>query len=149
MKKFEINLICNLSTRSDFYLLGLLKSNFFIKKVIILDNKKKISQKKKLNVEYKNFKILRKKNFKFIEYLKQKKINYEIIECKTINNKKVYSLLKSMKKQKYFIVSLFPGDILKKKLFELKKKFIHAHAGFLPDYRGSTTNYYSYLDNKE
>ena len=78
MKKFEINLICNLSTRSDFYLLGLLKSNFFIKKVIILDNKKKISQKKKLNVEYKNFKILRKKNFKFIEYLKQKKINYEI-----------------------------------------------------------------------
>ena len=51
MKKFEINLICNLSTRSDFYLLGLLKSNFFIKKVIILDNKKKISQKKKLNVE--------------------------------------------------------------------------------------------------
>ena len=149
MKKFEINLICNLSTRSDFYLLGLLKSNFFIKKVIILDNKKKISQKKKLNVEYKNFKILRKKNFKFIEYLKQKKINYEIIKCKTINNKKVYSLLKSMKKQKYFIVSLFPGDILKKKLFELKKNFIHAHAGFLPDYRGSTTNYYSYLDNKE
>ena len=77
MKKFEINLICNLSTRSDFYLLGLLKSNFFIKKVIILDNKKKISQKKKLNVEYKNFKILRKKNFKFIEYLKQKKINWK------------------------------------------------------------------------
>ena len=75
MKKFEINLICNLSTRSDFYLLGLLQSNFFITKVIILDNKKRISQKKKLNVEYKNFKILRKKNFKFIEYLKQKKIN--------------------------------------------------------------------------
>ena len=54
-----------------------------------------------------------------------------------------------MKKQKYFIVSLFPGDILDKKLFELKKTFIHSHAGFLPDYRGSTTNYYSHLDKDE
>ena len=30
--------------------------------------------------------------------------------------------------------------------FFTKKKFLHVHGGFLPDYKGSTTNYYSLID---
>ena len=47
--------------------------------------------------------------------------------------------------QKYFIYSGYGGYILKPHLFQLGKKFIHVHAGILPKYRGSTTIYYSYL----
>ena len=53
-----------------------------------------------------------------------------------------------MTSEKHFIVSLFPGDILGKKFIKLNKFFYHAHAGYLPEYRGSTTNYYSHLDDK-
>ncbi len=45
MKKFRINFICSLSIRSDIYLLGLIKNNLPINKVIIIDNEK--NKKKK------------------------------------------------------------------------------------------------------
>jgi methionyl-tRNA formyltransferase len=150
MKKFKANLICSLSIRSDFYIIGLVKNNIPINKVIILDDKKNNNKKfsKKIFLKFNNFEIKKKKNFDLISYLKEKQISFEVINCKTINNKKVYSKIKSMTNEKYFIVSLFPGDIIKKNFFKLKKYFFHAHAGYLPYYRGSTTNYYSHLDNK-
>lgn len=149
MKKFRINFICSLSIRSDIYLLGLIKNNLPINKVIIIDNEKnKKKNMNKISLEFNNFKIEKKKNFDLIHCLREKKISYEIIKCKTINDQKVYSKINSMTGENHFIVSLFPGDILGKKLIKLNKIFYHAHAGYLPEYRGSTTNYYSHLDDK-
>ncbi len=150
MKKFKVNLVCSLLNRSDFYIIGLVENNIPINKVIILDDKNKKNKKqfKKIFLKYNNFKINKKKNFDLISYLKEKQISFEIIKCKTINNQKVYSKINSMINEKYFIVSLFPGDIIKKKFFKLGKYFFHAHGGYLPNYRGSTTNYYSHLDGK-
>lgn len=150
MKKFKVNLVCSLSIRSDFYVIGLVKNNIPINKVIILDDKENKNKKfsKKIFLKFNNFEIKKKKNFDLINYLKEKQIRFEVINCKTINNQKVYSKIKSMTNEKYFIVSLFPGDIIKKNFFKLKKYFFHAHAGYLPYYRGSTTNYYSHLDEK-
>lgn len=39
----------------------------------------------------------------------------------------------------------FSGVILRAALLNCEKKFLHAHGGWLPDYKGSTTNYYSVL----
>lgn len=39
----------------------------------------------------------------------------------------------------------FGGVILRKDLLNCGKRFLHAHGGWLPDYKGSTTNYYSML----
>ena len=49
---------------------------------------------------------------------------------------------------KYMIYSGYGGYILKPHLFQLGKKYIHVHAGMLPQYRGSTTVYYSILHEK-
>jgi methionyl-tRNA formyltransferase len=38
------------------------------------------------------------------------------------------------------------GGILRKKILSLSKRFIHVHPGRLPKYRGSTTFYYSLLE---
>lgn len=71
------------------------------------------------------------------------------IECTFINNKDINS--DQMKeaicqiKAKYLIYSGYGGYILKPHLFQLGKKYIHVHAGILPQYRGSTTVYYSML----
>lgn len=47
--------------------------------------------------------------------------------------------------QKVFVYAGFGGVILRPELLACGKKFLHAHGGWLPDYKGSTTNYYSAL----
>ena len=48
--------------------------------------------------------------------------------------------------EKIVVVSVYAGQILKSEILNLDKKYIHVHCGKLPDYRGSTTIYYSLLE---
>lgn len=48
----------------------------------------------------------------------------------------------------YLVYSGLGGQILKRHLFETGKQFIHVHAGILPQFRGSTTVYYSMLKER-
>ena len=43
------------------------------------------------------------------------------------------------------IYSGFGGEIVRKPLLSAGAELLHMHAGYLPDYRGSTTFYYSYI----
>ena len=43
------------------------------------------------------------------------------------------------------VFSGYGGVILKPQMLRLNKTFLHVHGGILPDYRGSTTNYYSLI----
>ena len=74
-------------------------------------------------------------------------IPYIEIESKDINSEIMMCAIQNIS-AKYIIYSGYGGYILKSELFQLNKKFIHIHAGILPQYRGSTTVYYSYLDDK-
>jgi methionyl-tRNA formyltransferase len=48
--------------------------------------------------------------------------------------------------QSVLIYSGYGGGILRKSILTSGKRFLHAHGGYLPDYKGSTTNYYSMID---
>lgn len=50
--------------------------------------------------------------------------------------------------QEVLIYSGYGGVILKDSVLNIGKKFLHVHGGFLPDYKGSTTNYFSILSAK-
>lgn len=71
------------------------------------------------------------------------------IECHFVENKDINSddVTKAINEihQEYLIYSGYGGYILKPHLFQLGKKYVHVHAGILPGYRGSTTAYYSIL----
>ena len=71
--------------------------------------------------------------------------NYLVVNNKDINSNDVQKVFLTFP-QKYIIYSGYGGGILKPHMFKLGKKFIHVHAGILPDYRGSTTAYYSIID---
>lgn len=86
-------------------------------------------------------------NKPLLSFLIESAIQYILIEDKDINSKQMEEVLKGIQ-QKYIIYSGYGGYILKQHLFGLGKKFIHIHAGILPQYRGSTTIYYSYLQEK-
>ena len=74
-------------------------------------------------------------------------IPYVIVEDKDINSEQIKTVLQGIQ-QKYLIYSGYGGYILRAHLFQMDKKFIHVHAGILPQYRGSTTVYYSFLQEK-
>ena len=80
--------------------------------------------------------------------LNEENIPYILIENKDINSEQMKDALSGLP-QKYIIYSGYGGYILKAHLFHINKKFIHVHAGILPQYRGSTTAYYSFLQDRE
>ena len=49
--------------------------------------------------------------------------------------------------QPVLIYSGYGGGILRKSILNSGKRFLHAHGGYLPDYKGSTTHYYSLIDD--
>jgi len=71
-------------------------------------------------------------------------INFVVIATKDINNIDVIDCIRE-RNESVFIYSGFGGVILGKSILSLKKKFLHVHGGYLPDFKGSTTNYYSLL----
>lgn len=74
-------------------------------------------------------------------------IPYLLVDNKDINSEQMLDVLKGLKQQ-FMIYSGYGGYILKSHLFQINKKYIHVHAGILPQYRGSTTVYYSFLQER-
>ena len=148
-----IALLAN-TARSQAYLQTLIKENLKPTKVFIMDdnNEKslgKIIDQKEVSNEDKSF-----YSFKFsiinpkedlITTLSKTDISYTIINSSNINSDEVYSFI-SERDEKFVIVSVYAGQILKKNILSLNKKFIHVHSGKLPEFRGSTTLYYSLLE---
>lgn len=79
-----------------------------------------------------------------LQILQENSIDYRFAYSMDENSKQVEEILRELK-QKYVIYSGYGSAILKEHLFSLGKKFIHVHAGILPQYRESTTAYYSIL----
>lgn len=71
-------------------------------------------------------------------------MEYIVVNDKDINSEEMVDCIKNLS-QTYFIYSGYGGAILKPQMFQLGKQFLHIHAGILPEYRGSTTAYYSIL----
>lgn len=86
-------------------------------------------------------------NIPILFSLNEAGIDYVLVENKDINSEQMKDTLQGLKQQ-YLIYSGYGGYILKPHLFGLNKSFIHVHAGILPQYRGSTTAYYSFLQER-
>jgi len=134
-KNIEISLIISSNYRSLIYLYYLKKNNLLPKKIVFLkDIREKIYNKKII--------LFFKKNIR--------QISVKTFSTRQINDSKVTSYL-FKHKSRMFIVSLYSGaeGIIKNRLLLKKKLFIHSHPGKLPEYKGSTTIYYSILNERK
>ena len=75
-------------------------------------------------------------------------VDYDILPVKDINEAAVAEAVKQLAAG-YIVYSGYGGAILQPHLFRLGKQWLHVHAGMLPAYRGSTTAYYSLLNNNK
>jgi methionyl-tRNA formyltransferase len=80
------------------------------------------------------------------ELLDRHSIPYALAPSKDINDSTVVDLIAS-RPETVFIYSGFGGVLLRESLLSCGKRFLHVHGGYLPAYKGSTTNYYSLLDD--
>jgi len=82
------------------------------------------------------------------ETLTQSGISFHYISSVDINSDEVIGTIREST-ETVFIYSGFGGAILRDKILGIGKKFLHIHGGYLPDYKGSTTNYYSLINDNE
>jgi len=79
--------------------------------------------------------------------LEQMELSYKVVNTSDINHKlTIAALLESP--LELFVYSGYGGALLKKDILRIGKNFLHVHGGYLPEFKGSTANYYSLIKYK-
>ncbi|MBR51929.1 MAG: hypothetical protein CMD58_05385 [Gammaproteobacteria bacterium] len=131
----EIAMIGADTSRTLFYIEELIKHNLKPNHIVLLINE---------NDDLLPGQNTNELSSKIINILDSEKISYEISPNHNINSKEVIDILER-RNEPTFIFSGFGGVLLKNDVLSISKNFLHVHGGYLPDYKGSTTNYFSLL----
>ena len=124
------------TTRTKYYLRELIRNKFFPTYVLLL-----LNYNEKLLPGQDSGESERE----LVELLKNAGIEYDISPNSDINSNEVLTII-SNRVELVFIFSGFGGVLLGDDILSSGKKFLHIHGGYLPDYKGSTTNYYSLIN---
>ncbi len=98
-----------------------------------------------IHLDFKNINIFRKK---IINLINNKKINYKSFKTDNVDKKDIEKFIINLR-DKIIIYSGYSGKIIKNKSVLKKKILLHSHTGKLPNYKGSTTIYYSLINEKK
>ena len=153
MKLKGFTLLAAETSRSQVYLETFSHYNLYFDNIILLKNSKSSnglfpipsSNKKKRSLDQEIYEPLFNRSID--ELADTITDNVSIIYTESIRDEKVLERI-NKSKPKFTIYSGFGGQIVPKVLLD-QSEFIHAHAGWLPHYRGSTTIYYSLINDKE
>ena len=124
------------TTRTKYYLTELIRNKFFPTYVLLLLNR---------DVKLLPGQDSDESERELVELLKNAGIEYQISPSSDINSNEVLTII-SNRVELVFIFSGFGGVLLGDNILSSGKKFLHIHGGYLPDYKGSTTNYYSLIN---
>ena len=132
----DIAMVAADTERSRYYIDSLIKNDLLPNYILILLNSS--------ITLFPGQKELKTEN-ELIMLLRDKGIKYDVSLSSNINDDEVIAAILN-RSEEVFIFSGFGGTILKDKVLDTGKKFLHIHGGYLPDYKGSTTNYYSLIN---
>jgi methionyl-tRNA formyltransferase len=150
----DLSMLVTETSRSKAYLTSLLRHDFYPAKVLLLKDSDEdikpgqIKVKNEINPKYTtgewseaNFDLKRTVE----DILIENKFDFKKVDNIDINSSEIVEEL-SLLDSSVVLYSGFGGILLREPLFRIGKKFLHAHGGYLPDYKGSTTNYYSLIN---
>lgn len=145
MKLSNVALLASNTSRTKAYIQEMIRQNVLPSLCIVYVDDYKILQEEKSNYSGRTeFGDYFNKEIPLLTLIEKYDLEYIVVEDKDINSEKMVNCIKDLL-HRYLIYSGYGGYILKPELFYLGKKYIHVHAGILPRYRGSTTAYYSIL----
>jgi len=152
MNLVNIGMLLAPTVRSNAYLQALLKKGIKPSYILLLDDPEKRLKSGQISAEilkeikgYINLSQYFNVKVSILELIEKYNLNFEICKTNDVNNSITIEALEA-REEKCFIYSGFGGVILGKKILNSSKKFLHIHSGALPNYRGSTTIYYSILN---
>tara|TARA_B100001559_G_scaffold320060_2_gene331075 strand:+ start:7704 stop:8414 length:711 start_codon:yes stop_codon:yes gene_type:complete len=137
----NIGLLAVDSLRTRAYLSSLIENGIHIKEAILLENGSSKVVPSRNNTQ------LFDSNSSALEVLEKMSTNITLLDTSNINDQQVEKSLVNSN-IKLFIYSGSGGAIIKSNILNTQKQFLHIHPGYLPDYRGSTTIYYSLLQDQ-
>jgi methionyl-tRNA formyltransferase len=76
--------------------------------------------------------------------LQRSSISSQFVYCDDINDAQIVKIV-AERPESVFIYSGYGGVLLRNEILATGKRFLHVHGGYLPDYKGSTTNYFSLI----
>ena len=132
----DVAMVAADTTRTKYYLNELIRNELIPNYVLVLFNtsEKLLPGQKEVLGEN-----------ELVSLLIRNGVKYGLASSSDINSEKVVSEL-AVRPENVFIFSGYGGVLLKDNLLNIDKKFLHIHGGYLPDYKGSTTNYYSLIN---
>ena len=136
MNLHNIGMVAADTTRTKHYIGELINNNLLPSYVLLLLNNDSELLPGQKEVKTEN---------ELIRLLIEEDIKYDIAPNSNINSDEVITAIKN-RSEEVFIFSGYGGVLLRDKILDTGKKFLHIHGGYLPDYKGSTTNYYSLID---
>ena len=80
-----------------------------------------------------------------INLLNEANIPHKIVYANNINDQSIINELNNINCE--YVIVAKAGGILRENIFSTKKKFINAHKGYLPDFKGSSPTHWSILSS--
>ena len=132
----DVAMVAADTTRTQYYIKEIIKHKLLPNYILLLLNNDKdlLPGQSKSRIDNELAMLLEKAN-----------IQYDIAPNSDINSSEVVGMI-SNRPEPVFIFSGFGGVLLHNNILEVGKKFLHVHGGYLPNYKGSTTNYYSLIE---
>lgn len=149
----DVGILASSSNRTKFYLHQMIKNKLLPSFVLFMGDPSEVVSEEKTHKskgkdndksvlsEYKGFDL----SIPLLDLLEKYNIPVRIVHAINPNNKEVVNALKEFK-QSIIIYSGPGGIILRKEILGIGKQFLHIHTGLVPHYRGSTTIYYSLIN---
>jgi methionyl-tRNA formyltransferase len=156
----DVGMVAANTTRSRVYLQALVQTELVPSFVLVMEegaktlpgqsvlDKQKESSKPRSSEEVELFKLMFSPGESLKRTLQNSAIPFNEVHTTDINSKEMLDALLS-RPESVFIYSGYGGSILRKTVLGIGKRFLHVHGGYLPDYKGSTTNYYSMISDNE
>jgi len=151
----NVSLVCADTTRSRAYLQNLSRAGFRPAKVLVLakpqadlpGQSRTILVERPLNAE--NDPLWQTAHFdpnsSLLEDITANGAPFNVLDLTDINHPDVVAGVAALPGDTV-LYSGFGGQILRAAILAAGKQFLHVHGGYLPDFRGSTTNYYSMIE---
>ena len=154
MKLEDVGILCGITNRTKAYLQVMIENDLIPSNVLIINPEERMPGQGDVDFSRSKYQRSIEGLWKYFnsdidvyDYLKKNQIIYDVIQTKDVNDPQIISYL-SNRPEKIYIYSGFGGAILKRKILNIGKKFLHVHPGKIPEYKGSTTIYYSILKEK-
>jgi methionyl-tRNA formyltransferase len=153
----DVGMVAADTSRSRAYLHSMIKSKLLPSYVLVMKNRSTVLQRGQVDSGI-SINYLRKKIEKDTEWaawyfdldddieaiLVKNNIPFSVVDTVDINDVSMRLCLQT-RPESVYIYSGYGGALLRKDILATKT-FLHIHGGYLPEYRGSTTNYFSLVE---